>query len=136
MDAAVKSENGWIFWFGLRPLKALRLRSVAVIGQLVGMAAEELKNILRHGFWKGRGGGAALSARLRSILIWIFAELFARLMHNPFQVGSYCGCDGFEFSDGSTVMTEHYEPIGMGEARRHRIGPYPIFVVGYESDHI
>jgi hypothetical protein len=130
VDAAVKSENGWIFWFGLRPLKALRLRSVAVIGQLVGMAAEELENILRHGFWKGKGGGAGLSARLCSILIWIFAELFARLMHNPFQVGSYRGRDGFEFSDGSTVMTEHYEPIGMDEARRHGIGPYPIFVVG------
>ena len=94
------------------------------------MAAEELKNILRYGFRKGRGGGVGLSARLRSILIWVFAELFARLMHNPFQVGSYCGCDGFEFSDGSTVMTEHDEPIGMGEATYIRIGPYPIFVVG------
>ena len=100
------------------------------------MAAEELKNILRHGFWKGRGGGAGLSARLGGLLIWIFVELFARLMHNPFQVGSYCGRNGFEFSDGSTVMTEHYEPIGMGEARRHRIGPYPIFVVGYKFGHI
>jgi hypothetical protein len=106
---------------GLSPLMVL-------VGGLVGSVVEG--QILRHGFWKGRGGGAWLSARLGSILIWIFAELFARLMHNPFQVGSYCGCDGFEFSDGSTVMTEHYEPIGMGEARRHRIGPYPIFVVG------
>ena len=43
VDAAVKSENCWIFWFGLRPLKALRLESVAVIGQLVGMPPRGLK---------------------------------------------------------------------------------------------
>ena len=59
VDAAVKSENCWIFWFGLRPLKALRLRSVAVIGQLVGPRKkprrERVAEASSRGTFKPRG---------------------------------------------------------------------------------